>query len=271
MNKNNANISLSSYFNDIVIHYYEDTDLMESIGKNLGVDVKQDFFLALSFLYPSDVVVSYEEKCALKAILQPLISYGPINRSIDSPQFILCDKGVALILAAHTKEELSAVTSPVCEKALEFLGEQLPGAFIRIGIGTIETSLLGIERTYQNSLKAVNAGEKFKKERRVLDFLGMEIYSAINAMVLAYGHTLISTILLQMTEDEQKILGKYYKCKEEIPTVASALSISEQDVEDALRKIKKKTGLDVNDTEDNFKLHFVMIAKRVLEKEKRRR
>ncbi len=31
---------------------------------------------------------------------------------------------------------------------------------------------------------------------------------------------------------------------------------------------KNKTGLDVNDTEDNFKLNFIMIAKRVLEKEK---
>lgn len=29
---------------------------------------------------------------------------------------------------------------------------------------------------------------------------------------------------------------------------------------------ERKTGLDVNDTEDNFKLNFIMIAKRVLEK-----
>ena len=35
-----------------------------------------------------------------------------------------------------------------------------------------------------------------------------------------------------------------------------------------LSRIKEKTGLDVNDTEDNFKLNFIMIAKRVLEKEK---
>lgn len=34
---------------------------------------------------------------------------------------------------------------------------------------------------------------------------------------------------------------------------------------------ERKTGLDVNDTEDNFKLNFIMIAKRVLEKEKKRR
>ena len=42
-------------------------------------------------------------------------------------------------------------------------------------------------------------------------------------------------------------------------------------VRNALYRVKEKTGLDVNDTEDNFKLNFIMIAKRVLEKEKKRR
>ena len=83
----------------------------------------------------------------------------------------------------------------MCDKALELLKQNLPDVFIRIGIGTLKTGLSGIERTYQNSLGAVNAGEKFKKERRILDFVGMEIYSAINAMVLAHGQSLISTIL----------------------------------------------------------------------------
>ena len=156
----------------------------------------------------------------------------------------------------------------MCDKALELLKQNRPDVFIRIGIGTLETGLSGIERTYQNSLRAVNAGEKFKKERRILDFMGMEIYSAINAMVLAHGQSLISTILLQLTDGEQTILGKYYKCKEQIPAVAAALHLSEEEVLNTLCRIKEKTGLDVNDTEDNFKLNFIMIAKRVLEKEK---
>ena len=75
----------------------------------------------------------------------------------------------------------------------------------------------------------------------------------------------------QLTEEEQTILGKYYKCKEQVPAVAAALHISQEEVQNALYRVKEKTGLDVNDTEDNFKLNFVMIAKRVLEKEKKRR
>ena len=268
MNKKDANITFSSYFNDITIHFYEDTDFMESVGKRFGIDVNRDYFLAMSFLYPSDMAVSYEDKCALMDLLSPVAAYGPINKSIDSPQFLICDRGTTLFLAAHTKEELTGSRGNVCDKALELLKQNRPDVFIRIGIGTLETGLSGIERTYQNSLEAVHAGEKFKKERRVLDFMGMEIYSAINAMVLAHGQSLISTILLQLTDGEQTILGKYYKCKEQIPAVAAALHLSEEEVLNTLCRIKEKTGLDVNDTEDNFKLNFIMIAKRVLEKEK---
>ena len=268
MNKKDANITFSSYFNDITIHFYEDTDFMESVGKRFGIDVNRDYFLAMSFLYPSDMAVSYEDKCALMDLLSPVAAYGPINKSIDSPQFLICDRGTTLFLAAHTKEELTGSRGNVCDKALELLKQNRPDVFIRIGIGTLETGLSGIERTYQNSLEAVHAGEKFKKERRVLDFMGMEIYSAINAMVLAHGQSLISTILLQLTDGEQTILGKYYKCKEQIPAVAAALHLSEEEVLNTLCRIKEKTGLDVSDTEDNFKLNFIMIAKRVLEKEK---
>lgn len=67
------------------------------------------------------------------------------------------------------------------------------------------------------------------------------------------------------------ILGKYYKCKELIPDTAAALHISEEEVGRCLEEIKVRTGLDVHDTEDNFKLNFIMIAKRVLEKEKKYR
>lgn len=174
-------------------------------------------------------------------------------------------------MIGHTKEELLDCTKSVCSTALKLIDEQLPGSQIRIGIGTLESGLKGIATTYKNAIQATDLGEKFKKERRILDYIGMEIYSAINAMVIAYGDSLIRSILLQLTEEEQTILGKYYKCKELVPETAAALGISEEKVLHCLKQIKDRVGLDVHDTEDSFKLHFIRIAKRVLDKEKRRR
>lgn len=199
-----ANTTLSSYFNDIIIHFYEDTALMESTGRQLGIDVNHDYFLAISFLYPSDMVVSCENKCRLMELLTPVLSCGPLNSTIDSPQFLACDKGILFFLMAHTKEELLNANVQVCEKAIRLLEENFPDTFIRIGIDTIENGLSGIERSYQNSIHAIDAGEQFKKERRILDFIGMEIYSAMNAIVLAHGQTLISTILLQLSKEKQR-------------------------------------------------------------------
>ena len=45
--------------------------------------------------------------------------------------------------------------------------------------------------------------------------------------------------------------------------------MSVADVEHSLAQVKINTGLDVNDNEDNFKLHFITIAKKVLENDER--
>ena len=39
MNKNTTDITLSAYFNDIVIGYYEDEALVKQLGRQLGFDV----------------------------------------------------------------------------------------------------------------------------------------------------------------------------------------------------------------------------------------
>ena len=42
MNKNTTDITLSAYFNDIVIGYYEDENLVKQFGRQLGFDVDMD-------------------------------------------------------------------------------------------------------------------------------------------------------------------------------------------------------------------------------------
>ena len=140
---------------------------------------------------------------------------------------------------------------------------------IRVGIGTIENGIKGIKHTYSNAQDAVKAGEIFKKDRVILEYMGMEIYSSINQMVVNFGDRLTRTVLKQLGETEKRVLAKYYKCKEDIAETARQLGMSEDDVKTSLNMVRINTGLDVNDTEDNFKLHFIMIAKKVLENDER--
>ena len=249
MNKNTTDITLSAYFNDIVIGYYEDEDLVKQFGRQLGFDVDMDTFMAVSFQYPSDMNVKPEDREKLTDAANAIIALSDINRKIGGKQIITCDSGDCVILVMKDKSAMREL--------------------IRVGIGTIENGIKGIKHTYSNAQDAVKAGEIFKKDRVILEYMGMEIYSSINQMVVNFGDRLTRTVLKQLGETEKRVLAKYYKCKEDISETARQLGMSEDDVKTSLNMVRINTGLDVNDTEDNFKLHFIMIAKKVLENDER--
>ena len=167
------------------------------------------------------------------------------------------------------KQPMRDLIPQIKETALQEVEKISADRKIRVGIGTIENGIKGIKHTYSNAQDAVKAGEIFKKDRVILEYMGMEIYSSINQMVVNFGDRLTRTVLKQLGETEKRVLAKYYKCKEDIAETARQLGMSEDDVKTSLNMVRINTGLDVNDTEDNFKLHFIMIAKKVLENDER--
>ena len=269
MNKNTTDITLSAYFNDIVIGYYEDEDLVKSFGEKFGFDVDKDTFMAVSFLYPSDAYVRNEDKEKLKPAAEAMIQYSGINKKIGGSQVMVADMGLVVILTSHSKRDMHYALEDIKNEALEQLEKIDSDMRIRVGIGTMESGIKGIKHTYKNALDAVRAGEIFKPDRVILEYMGMEIYSAINQMVVSYGDRLTRTVLKQLGETEKKVLSKYYKCKEDVALTARQLDMTEEEVQASLVQVKINTGLDVNDNEDNFKLHFITIAKKVLENDER--
>ena len=269
MNKNTTDITLSAYFNDIVIGYYEDEDLVKSFGKKFGFDVDKDTFMAISFLYPSDAYVRNEDKEKLREAAAAMIPFSAVNKKIGGNQVIVADMGMGVIRTSPTRRELYYALDDIKNEALSQIEKIDSDMRIRVGIGTMENGIRGIKNTYNNALDAVRAGEIFKPDRVILEYMGMEIYSAINQMVVSYGDRLTRTVLKQLGETEKKVLSKYYKCKEDVALTAKQLDMTEEEVQASLVQVKINTGLDVNDNEDNFKLHFITIAKKVLENDER--
>ena len=269
MNKNTTDITLSSYFNDIVIGYYEDENLVKQFGKQLGFDVDHYVFMAVTFLYPSDAKVTAEDREKLTAAADAVISLSKINQNIRGKQIITCDSGVCVILITEDKKEMRDMLADVKDTVLAEVEKLHSEMKIRVGIGTMESGIKGIKHTYYNAQDAVKAGEIFKKDRVILEYMGMEIYSSINQMVVNYGDRLTRTVLQQLGETEKRVLSKYYKCKEDVDMTAEHLQMTPDEVRNSLNQVRINTGLDVNDTEDNFKLHFITIAKKVLENDER--
>ena len=227
MNKNTTDITLSAYFNDIVIGYYEDEDLVKQFGRQLGFDVDMDTFMAVSFQYPSDMNVKPEDREKLTDAANAIIALSDINKKIGGKQIITCDSGVCVILIMNDKSAMRDLIPQIKETALEQVEKINSDRKIRVGIGTIESGIKGIKHTYINAQDAVKAGEIFKKDRVILEYMGMEIYSSINQMVVNFGDRLTRTVLKQLGETEKRVLAKYYKCKEDIAETARQLGMSE--------------------------------------------
>ena len=106
MNKNTTDITLSAYFNDIVIGYYEDEDLVKQFGRQLGFDVDMDTFMAVSFQYPSDMNVKPEDREKLTNAANAIIALSDINKKIGGKQIITCDSGDCVILIMKDKSAM---------------------------------------------------------------------------------------------------------------------------------------------------------------------
>ncbi|GEM_PF-76957 len=262
-------IGFSTYFNDVVNYFYEDERLVAQFGKKLGFDVNEDVFLAVVFLYPSTEQGSFEEKEQLKEHLAGMQALPSVNKAVEGNQLFYVDNGVATFLVGHSKDEITEILPAFKKEAVDRLDTLETDKKVRVGIGLPEKGIAGIKRTYTYAMKAVKAGEIFKKERVLLDYMGMEIYSSINAMVTNYGKQITDIVFGQLTKTEIHVLAKYYKCKEDIDMTAKVLDIPSDLVKEYLANVKKSTGLDVHDTEDSFKLHLLMIAKKVLDTNKK--
>ena len=241
MNKNTTDITLSAYFNDIVIGYYEDEELVKQFGRQLGFDVDEDFFMAVSFLYPSDMNVYAGDREKLLQAAEAVVALSPINKKAGGKQVITCDTGVCVILITEEKAAMRELVGKVKETALQEVEKLHTERRVRVGIGTIEGGIKGIKHTYNNAQDAVKAGEIFKKDRVILEYMGMEIYSSINQMVVNFGDRLTRTVLKQLADTEKKVLAKYYKCKEDVVLTAEKLGMAEDAVRNSLQQVKIKT------------------------------
>ena len=155
MNKNTTDITLSAYFNDIVIGYYEDEDLVKQFGRQLGFDVDMDMFMAVSFQYPSDMNVKAEDREKLTNAANAIIALSDINKKIGGKQIITCDSGVCVILIMKDKAEMRELLAHVKETALQEVEKIESDRRIRVGIGTIESGIKGVKHTYNNAQDAV--------------------------------------------------------------------------------------------------------------------
>ncbi len=247
------------YVKNLIFGIYEDELLMKRIGTEFGFDMDNDVFVMMSLGFHDQYNVTDEEKKRLHdagkhiALLcyKTVPNYDPV---------IPFNNQVTVLLFAKDEQQMRALLLSAEQTALEDTEKYFSVCPVRIGEGNIGSGIQGIKESYHQSVRAIRAGAIFKQHHRLLRFNNMEIYSILDEIMRVHRHSLFKTVLSQLTAAETDTLCMYYECKEDVSKTAERRGLTTQAVMDDFASVKSKLGLDVHDSEDNFKLHLVMLA-----------
>lgn len=247
---------------DLIFEIYEDKNLMEKVGEEFHISIKSDIFVMLTVGFPEKYPITKEEKEALHRIGEAVVKCF-VPGELDYDPVIPFTTQVSILIYAPGETRMRTLMLEIEKVALSKTEELLAGKPVRIGEGNMGGGFSGIKDSYAQSIRAIKAGAIFKAGKMLLRYGNMEIYSILDEIIRTHGKRLSQTVLGLLSDRERQILSCYYECKENADRVAAQLSMPPEQVTGLLRQVKEGTGLDVNDSEDSFKLHLVVLCDKV--------
>ncbi|MFA9379502.1 MAG: hypothetical protein ACERKO_00445 [Acetanaerobacterium sp.] len=250
------------YVKDLIFGIYEDENLMKRTGTGFGFYIDSDVFVMLSLGFSEKYDATVEEKRNLHRVGQAIAACC-IHNAPDYDPVIPFNNQISILLFADSEQAMKALLPTVEKTAVDSTERYFSGKPVRIGEGNLARGLAGIKESYNQSVRAIRAGAIFKQNHKLLRFNNMEIYSILDEIMRVHGPHLSKTVLSRLSQREIDVLCMYYECKEDVPKTADSLGITEKEVTDAFVRVTQSIGLDVYDSEDNFKLHLVMLTVKV--------
>lgn len=235
---------------------------MEKTGVHFGLFFDRDVFAVMSLGFHERYEITAQEKEDLHKIGAAVAS-SVLPGNLDFDPVIRFKTQVSVVLFAKSEEEMKNLLLRVEPMVLSKTEEYFSGRPVRIGEGNIGRGLEGVQESYDQSVRAIKAGAIFKADKKLLRYSNMEIYSILDEIMRTHGQRLSSTVLGCLSPQEKQVLGAYYECKESVERTAGRLGMTEAAVRGSLGQVKRDTGLDVDDSEDSFKLRLVMLTDKV--------
>lgn len=258
---------IRKFIKDIIFDIYDDKEMMIEKGKLLGINFNENYFNTITIDFSKSY--NYSKTILNKSIEQAkkLAKYiCNNNNDIEYIPYIKMDKSISVIFysvsSSKIKNFFELVKKEYLNKENEFINNK---ENLFIGIGSLETNISGIKKTYFNSIESIKCGKIFKENSMIFDYSEMEIYCILNESISNNAEKLRNLVLAKV-EDEELIntLIQYYQCDRNLEETAKKLFIHKNTIKYRLHKIKELTGLDVKVQEDSFKLYLSIIAEKIL-------
>ena len=174
------------------------------------------------------------------------------------------EKGMFFLLYSREEEVLEQYLPFVLTEMRVILDSLSIPCDWKVGIGTIRKNVAGIRCSYEEAVQAMELGRIMEPMKKTYQFRDLELYSSLREILQHKQESLFSSILGKLKNQELvDTLIIYFECNGNMDETASRMYTHKNTIKYRLNKIKELTGLDVKNQEDNFKLYFMVLEKKL--------
>ena len=264
MTESNRKEMLGKYISDIIFHPSPNEGLLQEEGRLLKVDIEKDFFQSLILEFDTDEM---QEGNVFRMIRFAVDRLANFTESLSEELFcgsFKMEKGMFFLLYSREEEGLEQYLPFVLTEMRVILDSLSIPCNWKVGIGTIRKNAAGIRCSYEEAVQAMELGRIMEPMKKTYQFRDLELYSSLREILQHKQESLFTSILGKLKNQELvDTLVIYFECNGNMDETASRMYTHKNTIKYRLNKIKELTGLDVKNQEDNFKLYFMVLEKKL--------
>ncbi len=264
MTESNRKEMLGKYISDIIFHPSPNEGLLQEEGRLLKVDIEKDFFQSLILEFDTDEM---QEGNVFRMIRFAVDRLANFTESLSEELFcgsFKMEKGMFFLLYSREEEGLEQYLPFVLTEMRVILDSLSIPCDWKVGIGTIRKNAAGIRCSYEEAVQAMELGRIMEPMKKTYQFRDLELYSSLREILQHKQESLFTSILGKLKNQELvDTLVIYFECNGNMDETASRMYTHKNTIKYRLNKIKELTGLDVKNQEDNFKLYFMVLEKKL--------
>lgn len=261
-----SNSIVKKFVKDIIFDIYDNEEMMVEKGKLLGINFDEDYFNTITVDFSESYKESKEKLNKAIDEAKKIVKHICSNASdIDYMPYIQMDKSISVIFYSSSCSKIKKYFELVKKEYLDKEDKEKNEENLYIGIGSLDSNIKGIKKSYFNSIETIKCGKIFKENHMIFDYTDTEIYCILKDSISECAEKLRDLVWTKIKNEEIiNTLVKYYQCDKNLEETAKKLFVHKNTIKYRLKKVKELTGLDVKVQEDNFKLYLSIIAEKIL-------
>lgn len=255
---------LEKFVQDVLFETYSDEQLMVERARILDINLTADVFQMVIIQFTGDEVIPERQQKMLKFMSRQLLAYVREFQQIETASLLTLKNHAVLLLEGKSPEALEANSTYLKQELLKRMNHGFPHSSWKMGMGCIAGGLAGIRQSYTSARKVIETGLLLREDEDIYIYQDLKLYCQLREMLMQNSISFYKEGLGNI-ENEALIqtLEVYYACDCNLDQTAQEMYTHKNTVKYRLKKIKELTGLDVKRQEDSFKIHLMLLEKKL--------